>query len=230
MKYLLILAFFLPFASLPAQDASAVLGPFEHYWQFYFSFGGGVSFLNGFPDEVYQDGHSNVQLGFMVEKTISPRFSAFSGIELELLNYSFDGELAEGNGQPLRIVPAADGVKYARIVQRNLTVPLQLRGYLRPNAGKGSKNAYLQGGLRFSLPGSTEYTFRANQEKQAQDLEDLAPSLLVSAELMIGFKGDFFERFDLLNASSLGVIYQATPLLEEGSAIHPVHLTWRFLF
>lgn len=48
--------------------------------QTYFSFGAGVSFLQGVPDNFYQDGQSNVQIGMMKELPFNKRLSFVMGL------------------------------------------------------------------------------------------------------------------------------------------------------
>ncbi|MEL6539026.1 MAG: hypothetical protein AAFQ98_26655, partial [Bacteroidota bacterium] len=60
--------------------------------------------------------------------------------------------------------------------------------------------------------------------------EYITPTTL-QVEFMLGFKGQFFKNFDLLNASTLGFMYQVNAKFGEGSTeVYPLHFTWRFLF
>ncbi|EOZ92867.1 hypothetical protein A33Q_3958 [Indibacter alkaliphilus LW1] len=49
---------------------------------------------------------------------------------------------------------------------------------------------------------------------------------------MLGFKGNYFKKLEILNASTFGFTYQFnSPLLAENvEMVKPIHLTWRFLF
>lgn len=205
----------------------------EPYFRTYFSFGAGVSIAQGLPADIYQDGNSNVQIGVQFEKTLGSRFSAISGIEIEQNIYNFDGfAQADEMGNGISIQRAGDDTKYTKVIQRNISLPIQARVYYRPNLSRNTSNAYLQGGLRISANGTTSFSFRSDNESFTEDLKPYANAYNLQAELMIGFKGNFFKNFDLLNASSIGVIYQFSQMFNERSSqnIRPIHFTWRFLF
>ncbi len=205
---------------------------YETHWNYYFSFGAGPSILHDFNSDVYQDGHSNVQFGLLVERSLNQHISILSGVELERMSYAFDGVLIGGEDAPLRVAPAPDGLKYAGITRNNLALPLQIRYYFKPNFDRDVPNIYLQGGVRFGLNGGSEFNYREGGESHSVDIANYTNNRILSGELMIGFKGAYFENFDLLNASSFGVIYQFTPLFAQSdqNTVHPIHLTWRFLF
>lgn len=205
----------------------------EPYFRTYFSFGAGVSLAQGLPADIYQDGNSNVQIGVQFEKTLGSRFSAITGIEIEQNIYNFDGfAQVDETGNGISIQRAGDDIKYTKVIQRNISLPIQTRVYYRPNLSRNTSNAYLQGGLRISANGSTSFSYRSDNETFSDDLKPNATAYNLQAELMIGFKGNFFKNFDLLNASSIGVIYQFSQMFDERSSqnIRPIHFTWRFLF
>ena len=102
-----------------------------------------------------------------------------------------------------------------------------------------SRNMFIQGGLRLTQSlaflgnESTEtyYFYRSSGENQSISLENFANQKGLQIEMMVGFKGQFFKKFDLLNASTLGFMYQLNPMFEENSTeLYPLHFTWRFLF
>lgn len=199
--------------------------------QTYFSFGAGVSLLRGVPDNFYQDGHSNVQIGLMKEMPFNKRVSFITGVELERLTYNLDfyPVLDENNSQ---FIQAPDGVKYTRVFQNSLNLSAQARFYFKENSSKQTTNIFLQTGLRGGYNLSTTFSFRENNENQSVNLSDVARPFNVQAELMLGFKGNYFKKLEILNASSFGLTYQFNSPLTAGNVenISPVHLTWRFLF
>lgn len=87
--------------------------------------------------------------------------------------------------------------------------------------------------LESAMPMSEQHWayFKTSLKVRHYEKGDFTNQTLFQAELMVGFKGQFFKRFDLLNASTLGLMYRFTPMLNEGSTrIFPLHFTWRFLF
>jgi hypothetical protein len=197
----------------------------------YFSFGAGVSLLQGVPDDFYQDGHGNVQIGLMKELPFNKRVSFLTGLELERLTYNVDfyPVLDENNNN---FVQAPDGIKYTRIFQNSLNLSTQARFYFRENSKKETPNIFLQTGFRGGYNLSTTFAYRENNENQSINLSDIASPFNVQAELMLGFKGNYFEKLEILNASTFGVTYQFNNPLSAGNVenIRPIHLTWRFLF
>lgn len=204
----------------------------QPHWNRYFSFGAGPSYLSNFNAEVYQDGHSNVQLGLLFERSVHPRLSLLAGVELERMVYAFDGILLTDANDQTQIEVAPGDIKYTTIVRNNLALPLQLRYYFQPNNRPEDTGVYVQGGIRVALNGSSDFTYRQGGEAQSDDISGLTQQRTLSGEFMLGFKGNFFERIDLLNASSFGIIYQFTPVfaVSTTNAIRPIHVTWRFLF
>lgn len=197
--------------------------------QFYFSFGAGVSVPNGLTNNFYHDGSTNVQIGFSYEYSFNPRFSWMNGIEIEQNIYNLD--LWMEKDKQLEVKEPIDQAKYTRITQRNITAHAQLRFYLSDNSAKNDAAMFFQGGLRASLSGPTNFSYRMNNEREQIDLGGFKNAVYFSAELMVGFKNDFFENFDLLNASTLGFIYQLNPLfINTNHEVFPMHFTWRFLF
>lgn len=212
---------------------------FQKHSTLYISFGAGVSMLSQFPADIYFSGSTNLQLGLMYERAFHKRFSLVGGLEFEQVSYNFDGDLDFSSSSALNIVQAGHEKKYTGIRQRNIALPLQGRFYFIDNNSAHSKNMFVQGGLRLiqsldfvgyeSL--GTTYYYRSDGENEEVSLSDFTNQTALQMELMIGFKGQFFKRFDLLNASTLGFMYQLTPLFKAGSTqVHPVHFTWRFLF
>ena len=197
--------------------------------QFYISFGAGVSAPNGLSNSFYHDGSTNVQLGVSYEYAFHPRFSWLNGIEIEQNIYNLD--LWMEKDKQLEVKEPIDQAKYTRITQRNITAHAQLRFYLSDNSAKNDAAMFFQGGLRASLSGPTNFSYRMNNEREQIDLGGFKNAVYFSAELMVGFKNDFFENFDLLNASTLGFIYQLNPLfINTNHEVFPMHFTWRFLF
>lgn len=199
--------------------------------QTYFSFGAGVSFLQGVPDNLYQDGHGNVQIGFMKELPLNKKLSFLTGLELERTTYNLDffPVLDESSNS---LIQAPEGIKYSRIFQNSLNLSAQARFYFKENSSKEKPNIFLQAGLRGGYNLSTTYSFREKNENQSFNLSELASPFNIQTELMLGFKGNYFKKLEILNASSFGLTYQFNPLLTAGNTenIKPIHLTWRFLF
>ncbi|MDN5210503.1 hypothetical protein QQ020_00550 [Fulvivirgaceae bacterium BMA12] len=220
------------FAQEPPHD-------FQRHSNIYISFGAGSSMLNQFPSDIYFAGSTNLQLGAMYESAFHKRFSLIAGVEFEQVSYNFDGDIDFTSGSTLNIVRAGSDKKYTRIRQRNVAIPLQGRFYFSSNNTADTKNMFVQSGIRLvqtldfinSDSFGTTYYYRSNGEENQISLDDFANQTVIQAELMIGFKGQFFKNFDILNASTLGFMYQFTPLLKDGSTeIYPIHFTWRFLF
>lgn len=229
----LLFSFLFVFVSSSVSNAQTdTTESYQRHWNFYLSFGGGVSLMKNVPQDIYQDGHSNVQIGFIVERSLNKRLSLISGIELERNNYSLDGQFNQNqNSLTLRIAP--DDIKYTKLNQVLINLPIQSRIYLYKNNHKNSSNAFLQTGLRIGLVGNTSFLYRKSYENFSEDLNAYTKPLIYQWEFMIGFKGDFFKKLDLLNASTLGLIYQLSPMFDKqylNNEIAPIHLTWRFLF
>ncbi|WP_194973086.1 outer membrane beta-barrel protein [Aquiflexum lacus] len=199
--------------------------------QTYFSFGAGVSFLQGVSENFYQDSHSNVQIGLMKELPFNKRLSFITGLELERLTYNLDfyPVLDENRNN---FIQAPDGIKYTRVFQNSLNLSAQTRIYFRENSSKQTSNIFLQTGLRGGYNFSTTFGYRENNENQTINLSEVASPLNLQAELMIGFKGDYFKKLEILNASTFGLTYQFNSPLTAGNVdnIRPINLTWRFLF
>ncbi|WP_373523694.1 outer membrane beta-barrel protein [Aquiflexum sp.] len=199
--------------------------------QTYFSFGAGVSFLQGVPDNFYQDGHSNVQIGLMKELPFNKRLSFITGLELERLTYNLDFYplLDENNNN---FIQAPDGIKYTRVFQNSLNISAQTRFYFRENSSKQTPNIFIQTGLRGGYNLSTTFAYREDNQNQTINLSEVASPFNLQAELMLGFKGDYFEKLEILNASTFGLTYQFNSPIQAGNVenIRPINLTWRFLF
>lgn len=218
-------------SSLHGQGNPADTISYKNHWSFHLSFGGGFSQLSGVPDPIYQDGHSNAQFGIVVERSLDPQVSLVSGVEIERITYSLDGVFQIEDDKAVQLSEASAGVKYTRLTQSALNVPLLARFYLWENLSRSTKNAYVQLGTRVSWSGN-EFSYRQAGEEQTRSLVDGSRNFIWHAEFAIGFKGDFFKCFDLLNSSSLGVRYALQPLFTEESneALRPIHFSWKFIF
>ncbi|GEM_PF-944364 len=213
---------------------------FQKHSNLYISFGAGSSMLGQFPSDIYFSGASNLQLGAMYERALHKRFSIVGGLELEQVSYNFDGDIdLSSSSSTLTIIQAGPEKKYTGIRQRNIALPLQGRFYFLDNNAAYAKNMFLQSGVRIvqslGFTGSesleTSYYFRSSDSSEEVSLGDFTNQTALQWELMVGFKGQFFKNFDLLNASTLGFMYQLTPLFKDGSTeVYPIHFTWRFLF
>ncbi len=227
--YLLLgLCFSMP---LYSQDSAADPLSYKDHWSFYLSFGGGFTQLTGVPDPIYQDGHSNAQFGIVTERSVHKRISLVSGIEIERITYNLDGVFQMSGDKAVQLSQASPGVKYTRLTQSTLNVPLLTRFYLWDNMSRDTKNAFVQLGTRVSWSGN-EFSYRLAGEEQTRSLVDGSRSFIWHAEFAIGFKGQFFECFDLLNSSSFGVRYAINPIFSDESNVdlNPIHFTWRFIF
>ena len=151
-----------------------------------------------------------------------------SGIELERSIYSLDA-IFESFRRKMNINLAPNGLKYTKLYTFNIGVPIHTRHYFKPNLNNQS-NIFIQGGLRLNFAGSTYFEYRENNETFEESLSRFQNDFSLQLELMLGFKGDFFEKLAILNSSSLGVIYQTQPIFNSGTNIQPVHFTWRLLF
>ncbi|TVP47232.1 MAG: hypothetical protein EA341_12930 [Mongoliibacter sp.] len=229
-KASLIIVLFILSQNLLAQNAgSASKKPYKS--QTYFSFGAGVSLLQGVTDNFYQDGHGNVQLGLMKELPFNKRVSFVTGLELERLTYNLDFfPVLDENKQTF--IQAPDGIKYTRVFQNSLNLSAQARFYFKENSSKETSNIFLQTGLRAGYNLSTTFSFRENDQNQSVNLSEVASPFNLQAELMLGFKGNYFKKLEILNASTFGFTYQFnSPLAAENvENIRPINLTWRFLF
>jgi hypothetical protein len=201
------------------------------YWKFYISLGAGPSYLNGLDNDIHKERLNNVELGTHFEKTITPKFSAITGLEYESIGYSIDGILSIV-GDVAQIELAPNSIKYSKISQQNLTVPIQARFYFIRNNNYETKNAFIQAGLKISQNLSSRFSFRENGQESSQSIRDYTSNTLLAGEFSVGFKGAFFDKFVIINGSSFGFAYQFTPLLSGGDSqnIRPMHLVWRFLF
>ena len=235
-RLLMAITAFIIFIPIYAQEGTDV---FNKHNNLYISFGAGSSLLRQFPSDIYFSGGNNLQLGVMYERAFHKRFSLIAGIEFEQVTYNFDGDLQFTSNAALDLIQAGPEKKYTGIRQRNVALPIQGRFYFLDNNSSDSRNMFLQGGMRLvqslDFVGSeglgTTYYFRSNGENETVSLSDYTNQTTVQLELMIGFKGQFFKRFDLLNASTLGFMYQVNSTFKEGSTeIYPLHFTWRILF
>ncbi|UOY08661.1 hypothetical protein L0P88_08925 [Muricauda sp. SCSIO 64092] len=221
---------------LVAQENSS---DFQRHSNIYISVGAGSSMLRQSPSDIYFSGSTNLQLGAMYERAFHKRFSWVAGVEFEQVSYNLDADIELTSPSTLSLVRAGDDKKYTSIRQRNIAFPLQMRAYFYENNNADTKNMFVQTGVRLVQTldfigsenlGST-YFYRSRGEDNRTSISDFTNPTLLQAELMIGFKGQFFKKIDLLNASTLGFMYQFTPMLKNGStAVFPVHFTWRFLF
>jgi len=233
-KTLILLTLLLIKAELSAQENNI----FEKHQNLYISFGAGSSILGQLPEDIYFDGSNNLQLGVMYERAFHKRFSWIIGLEFERASYNINADVDFISADMLNLVQAGNEKKYTSIRQNNITIPIQGRFYFLENYNAASRNMFLQGGLRLvqslafvSDDFGTTYHFRSNGENTQISLSDFSNQRTFQMELMIGFKGQFFKKFDLLNASTLGFIYQFTSIFKNGSTeVYPVHFTWRFLF
>ena len=235
-RFLMAITVFIIFIPIYAQEGTEV---FNKHNNLYISFGAGSSMLRQFPSDIYFSGGNNLQLGVMYERAFHKRFSLIAGIEFEQVTYNFDGDLQFTSNSALALIQAGPEKKYTGIRQHNVALPIQGRFYFLDNNSSDSRNMFLQGGMRLvqslDFVGSeglgTTYYFRSNGENETVSLSDYTNQTTVQLELMIGFKGQFFKRFDLLNASTLGFMYQVNSTFKEGSTeIYPLHFTWRILF
>ncbi len=201
---------------------------FQKKYEYYFSLGAGISILSEAPSDIYEESHSNYQIGVFLERNLNERNAILTGLELERSIYSLDAEFVPVQRR-MDINLASDGVKYTKLYTFNIGVPLHGRYYFKPNLNNQS-NVFLQGGVRLNFAGTTYFVYRQNNEIIEESLSSYQNDFSLQFEFMLGFKGDFFEKIAILNSSSLGLIYQPQPIFDSGTNIKPVHFTWRFLF
>jgi hypothetical protein len=167
----------------------------------------------------------------MKEMPFNKRISFVAGLELERLTYNVDffPVLNENNSY---FIQAPDGVKYTRVFQNSLNLSAQTRMYFRENNSKQASNVFLQTGIRCGYNLSTTFAFREDHQNQSINVSEAASTFNLQAELMLGFKGNYFKKLEILNASTFGLTYQFNPILQAGNveSTRPIHLTWRFLF
>lgn len=221
------------FTAALAQESPNV---FTKHNNLYFSFGAGSSRLRQFQPDIYFHSSSNLQLGLMYESASHKRFSLVTGVEFEQATYNFDGDLQFGPNGGFNIIEAGPEKKYTGLRQVNIAVPAQIRYYLFENTTADTRNMFFQGGLRIAqsldfMGFGTTFYYRSNSENESISLSDYTNQTGFQLELMVGFKGQYFKKFDLLNSSTLGFIYQLNPTFKENSSqFLPLHFTWRFLF
>ncbi|MEM8967650.1 MAG: hypothetical protein AAGE93_14620 [Bacteroidota bacterium] len=232
-RFLLTILALGTFAATQAQENTEV---FKKHDNLYISFGAGSSVLRQFPPDIYFAGSNNLQLGLMYERAFHKRLSVVAGVEFEQVTYNFDGDIQFGSNAGFTLIEAGPDKKYTGLRQRNIAIPLQGRFYFLENNAASSRNMFVQSGLRFVqsldfLGAETSYFYRSEDENETLSLSDFTNQTSLQLELMIGFKGQFFQKFDLLNASTLGFMYQLNPMFDDNSSeILPIHFTWRFLF
>lgn len=221
------------FTTAHAQEAPDV---FKKHNNIYFSFGAGSSRLRQFQTDIYFHSSSNLQLGLIYERATHKRFSLVTGIEFEQATYNFDGDLQFVPNGGLTIIEAGPDKKYTGLRQTNIAIPAQVRYYFLKNINKDARNMFFQGGLRITqsldfMGTGTSFYYRSAGNNESISLSDYTNQTGFQLELMVGFKGQFFKKFDLLNASTLGLVYQLNPTFKENSSkFFPLHFTWRFLF
>ncbi|WP_299523737.1 outer membrane beta-barrel protein [Winogradskyella sp.] len=220
-------------------NAQEMATTFNKHNNFYISFGAGTSVLRDLPSDIYFDGSTNLQLGFMYERAFHKRFSFLTGIEFEQATYNFNGDLDFNSNNGFDLVRAGPDKKYTGFRQRNLTAPIQGRFYFMDNNASDSRNIFIQAGLRLTQSldfigndsFETYYFYRSRGKDESIMLTDFVNQRRIQLEFMFGFKGQFFKKFDVLNASTLGFMYQLNPIFtSDSTAVHPIHFTWRFLF
>ena len=130
------------------------------------------------------------------------------------------------------LLEAPVGIKYTRLYHINVNVSTGLRYYFKPNEGVDHASMYVQSGLRIGHNLWTDFTYRDGGNEQEMNLQPYSNAIIYQGEFLIGFKGDFFKNFVMLNSSSIGLIYQFNGIFQsEGtSSISPVHITWRLMF
>lgn len=207
-------------------------------------FGYGLSALANMPGDIHQPRNENIQMGMLIEREVNSWFSIVSNIEYELLSYEFDGMVEPISDGQVRLEQAGDGIKYPGIHQSCLAANIQGRAYVYRNYDKedpcDEKNGFfLQGGLRiaqsldFTNVFLTTYHYRQHNEFETLELQNYINQTLFQAEFSIGVKGSFDGILGILSSSSIGMIYQFTPMFNEAPGvedIRPLHFTWRFIF
>lgn len=233
LKTKLILAVFtIISSSVFAQKAEEPAIYHRPHWNYYCSFGGGFSSLSGLPNGIYEDGHSNFQIGGYLERSLGPRHSLLTGLELERSTYSLDADMHVLDQKAIATQNMSDDIKYTRVKHSSVNIPLHLRLYWRQNTRPQESNAYIQFGGRLGWTDGADFSYRSGGEKFKRSLSEGSRKFIWQAEFMVGFKGEFFDCLGLLNSSSLGVIYSLDPLFTSGSDVNfqPVHFSWRFMF
>ncbi|MBW3466988.1 hypothetical protein [Arthrospiribacter ruber] len=215
----------------------------KNQWKFNGSFGFGYSTITNMPEDIYNQGRENIQLGLLIERRINDKFSIVSLAELDILNYNFDGYIrTDPSESRIILAQAPPGIKYTGLSQTAIGWSVLGRYHFKTRTFQDTECVeggcrkegalFLQGGLRFSSPLNSSYYFRENTEQSNIRLNSYVNRALFQAELSIGVKGRLNNFFSILNSSSVGVIYQFTPIFKTGKntiALNPIHLSWRFL-
>jgi hypothetical protein len=196
-------------------------------YTYFLSFGAGVSALRNIQDDIYQDNHNNYQIGVLVEKLINPKSSFISGLELDIIKYQFDGFFIQSNNK-LQFVLAQPNFKYTKLTQFIINIPSQVRFPLNK-----SRKIFIQTGFRLGLPVITNFSYRENNKRHLKNLSMNQSKIVYQVETLIGFSENCFKKIELLNGTTLGIMYQINPIFKPSkleTKLSPVHLTWRFLF
>jgi hypothetical protein len=220
-------------------------------WSVNGSLGFGYSSITNMPGEIFQQGSENLQLGVMVERELSTSFSLVSLVELDFLEYSFDGLLTPVSDSHMVLELAPDGLKYPGILQKTLSGSVLGRVYLKrktfndPNCIDGScvkeGRLFLQTGIRVSRTTDflglnyfdTRFVYRANNMDNVLHIGEFINQTMLQFEASVGVKGQYDNLWSILNSSTIGVIFQLTPVLNQSSVtteLNPLHLSWRFYF
>lgn len=232
-------------------SVQAQLSSQEKKWFFNGSFGFGYSSITNMPADIYHQGRENLQFGVMLERVMSKKLSLVSMLEYDVLNYSFDGYISPVSRNTVMLEQAAPGIKYGGIRQKTLGLNLLGRVYLKHKTfqddecveGSCTKAGalFIQAGARVvgsmdflnAPPFQTVYHYRENNAETIIPLHNFINHALFQVEFSIGVKGRFNNFWSILNSSTVGLIYQFTPILTRGSQtteLNPMHLSWRFLF
>lgn len=211
-------------------------------WSVSGSLGFGYSFIPNMPSDVYNHNGENIQVGFLAERAINSKFSLISHLEIDWLNYSFDGYLQRNSSNNnISLIQAPSGVKYTEIHQMTVGENLLCRyilktvNYKEPNMDNNrnclkSGSIFIQAGFRLATPIYSVYYYRENNIDKSIPLGSYVNSLLLQTEVSIGAKGELKGIFSILSSSTIGIIYQFNPIFNENGAakLSPIHISWRF--
>jgi hypothetical protein len=233
---LVVFAVLITNASVNAQN--------EKIWNFNASLGFGYSGIYNMPNDIYNEEQENLQLGFCVERKMNKKLSLVSIIEFDNLHYSFDGFISPNStNNSIILTQAPLGIKYSGVRQMTIGESFMGRFYFKTKTfedkecitGSCIKEGalFLQTGIRCVTPITTNYEYRFNNSDNTTSLNKYVNRILFQTEFSIGVKGRLNNFWGILNSSTIGVIYQITPIFKqsnETTELNPTHFTWRLFF
>lgn len=131
--------------------------------------GAAFGFVNplGISDDIYVDYGIGSRFMVEAEKGISKKGALQTGLQLNITSIAMDAMINTGN----KLVTAPPNLKYARINQTSLQIPLRYRYY--KNENKDGK--FYQFGATVGYSINNTYHYRLNREDKEQHISDVNP-------------------------------------------------------